>query len=71
VFNKFQIFDQDLSRCLASTKDSKLTFWANTCWFKSLRVKIAFTTRMESSFMDSVWIESTWRWRSTRRLRFV
>jgi len=23
IFNKFQIFDQDFSRCLASTKDSK------------------------------------------------
>ena len=26
VFNKFQIFDQDFSRCLASMKDSKSTF---------------------------------------------
>ena len=30
VFIKFQIFDQDLSRYLASTKDSKSSFGAST-----------------------------------------
>jgi len=29
VFIKFQIFNQDLSRCLASANDSKLSFEAN------------------------------------------
>ena len=31
VFNLSQIFDQDFSRCLASTKDLKSSFGANTC----------------------------------------
>ena len=31
VFIKFQIFDQDLNRCLASTKDSKSSFETITC----------------------------------------
>jgi len=31
VFNKFQIFDQDLSRCLALTKDAKSSFETSTC----------------------------------------
>ena len=31
VLIKFQIFDQDLSRCLASMKDSKSSFEASTC----------------------------------------
>ena len=30
VFIKFQIFNQDLSRCLASIKDSKSSFKAST-----------------------------------------
>ena len=30
IFNKFQIFDHDLGRCLASTKDSKSSFEAST-----------------------------------------
>ena len=30
VFNYSQIFDQDLSKCLASTKDSKSSFGAST-----------------------------------------
>ena len=47
------------------------SFGANTCRFKSLRVKIASSIRSESSLLDRVWIESTWRRSSTRRLRFV
>ena len=31
VLIQFQIFDQDLSRCLASTKDSKSNFAVSTC----------------------------------------
>jgi len=31
VFNKFQISDQDLSQCLASTKDSRSSFEASMC----------------------------------------
>jgi len=31
VFNKFQIFGQDLSRCLALIKYSKSSFEASTC----------------------------------------
>jgi len=31
VFILFQIFDQDLSRCLALTKDSTSNFEAGTC----------------------------------------
>ena len=31
VFNQSQIIDQGLSRCLASTKDSKSSFEASTC----------------------------------------
>ena len=30
MFNKFQIFDQDLSQCLASIKDSRSAFEAST-----------------------------------------
>jgi len=41
VFIKFQIFNQDLNRCLASIKDSKSSFEAITCWFKSSCFKIA------------------------------
>ena len=66
VFIQFQIYYQDISRCLASTKE----FW-NTCRFKSSRVKIASSTRLESSLLDRIWIESTQRKSSTRRLQFV
>ena len=31
TFIKFQMFNQDLSQCLASTKDSKSSFEARTC----------------------------------------
>jgi len=45
VFIKFQIFDQDLSWCLTSTKDLNSSFEAITCWFKSSCYKIASSTR--------------------------
>ena len=44
VFIKFQIFNQHLSRCLTSIKDSKSTFETSKCWFKSSRFKIASST---------------------------
>ena len=44
--------DQDLSSCLISTKDLKLSFEASTCWFKSSRMKIASSTQEESSLLD-------------------
>ena len=53
VFIYSQIFDQDLSRCLASTKDSKSSFRVSTYWFKSSHVKIASNTRLESSSFRS------------------
>ena len=37
------------------------SFGANTCRFKSSRVKIASSTRLESSSLDRVWIELAWR----------
>ena len=37
------------------------SFEANKCRFKSSRVKIASSTRLESSSLDRVWIESAWR----------
>ena len=49
VFNKFQIFNQDLSRCLASIKDSRSSFEASTCWFKSSRFKDSIKYSKESS----------------------
>ena len=45
VFIKFQIFNQDLSRCLASIKDSKSSFEASMCWFKSSHFKISWSTQ--------------------------
>jgi len=40
VLIKFPIFKQDFGRCLASTKNSKSSSKASTCWFKSSRFKI-------------------------------
>ena len=37
------------------------SFGANTCRFKSSRIKIASSTRLESNSLDRVWIESAWR----------
>ena len=39
------VIDQGLSKCLASTKDSKSSFEANICWFKRSRVKITSSTQ--------------------------
>jgi len=52
VFNYSQICDQDLSRCLASTKDLKSSFETSTCWFKSLCIKTTSSTQEESSSLD-------------------
>ena len=52
VFNKLQIFDQDLSQCLASIKDSKSSFEASTCWFKRSHFKTASSTQEKSSSLN-------------------
>jgi len=50
---------------------NKGVFGAFTWWFKSSSIKFTSSTRMESSSVDHVWIESTWSQSSTRRPRFV
>ena len=52
VLFKFQIFNQDVSWCLALTKNSKSSFEVSRCWFKSSRIKIALSTQEESSSLD-------------------
>jgi len=52
VFIWCQIFDQNLSRYLASTKDSKSSFEASTYWFKSSRIMIASSIQEESYSLD-------------------
>jgi len=42
---KFQIFNQDISRYLISTKDSKSSFKATMCSFRSSLFKIASSTQ--------------------------
>ena len=70
VFNYWQIHDQDLSRCVASTKDLKSSFGASTVWFKSLCIKTTSCTQEESSSMDRVWTKSRrcedFKWRPSR-----
>ena len=61
VFIQSQICDQDLSRCVASTKDLKSSFGASTVWFKSLCIKTTSSTQEESSSLDRVWTKSR-RW---------
>ena len=48
----FRYFNQDFSRCFASTKNLKSSFEVSTCWFKSLRFKIASSTQDECSSLD-------------------
>ena len=62
------VIDQDISRCLTSTKGVLELIRVDSIAHVS---KIASSTRLESSSLDRVWIESTRRRSSTRRLQFV
>jgi len=71
MFTKSRICDQDLSRCLASTKDLKSSFGGSTCWFKSLCIKTTSSTQEESNSLDYVLDQvkkekKIFKWRSSR-----
>ena len=54
VFNKFQIFNQDLSQCLALTKGSKSSFEASTFDSRARAPKSHQVLKEESSSLDQV-----------------
>ena len=53
--------NQDLSKCLASTKDSKPVSELTRGDLRARASRSHLELKMESSSLDQVWIESSWK----------
>ena len=60
-----------LTKILVGDQLQQWYFWSFHIAIQELASRSKLELGWSQAHLDSVWIESTWRWRSTKRLRFV